>query len=169
MVYVERIVFKVPERRGSDRRIQLEGLVLEPNGHSKGTILFVQGLPGGNGIAGFLEPLAEEFTLVTYRHRGIGESEGRISRHGGDDVINVLGVSGVRKAALVAHSMGAAFALQAAAESPRSVSSVYLINPYLGPDFLPAGRIKVPLLYAAACFGLGLARFLKNYSQSIKN
>ena len=43
MVHAEKHFFKVPERRGSNRLISLDGQVFEPT-HSAGTVIFTQGM-----------------------------------------------------------------------------------------------------------------------------
>lgn len=159
MVHVEKHFFNVPESRESDRRIQLEGLVLEP--HSpKGKLIFVQGFQGSFGFyEEFLRQLAERFVVITYYQRGTGNSEGSLIAQGGNDLVSIIASEGVKekdgKVAVVAHSMGAAFSLQAAAKAPETILSAYLINPYLGSEFLPGTRRYGPaVLWALSHTGI---------------
>ncbi|MBI2550117.1 alpha/beta fold hydrolase [Candidatus Woesearchaeota archaeon] len=144
MVRVERTVFKVPERRGSRKLISLDGQVFKP-AHPAGTIIFTEGVGKNKDLAyyangsldyyrPFLKRLAKVFTVITFNHRGRGLSEGTLTPNGGLDAEGIL-ASIKGKAALVGHSAGAAFSLQAAHAMPDRVSSVYLINPYLGAEF----------------------------------
>ncbi len=173
MVHVEKHFFTVPEKKGNGKSILLEGQVFEPT-HPAGTIVFTEGV-GKNRDLGyyqkgslnyygpFLERLAEVFTVITFNHRGRGLSEGILTPNGGLDLEGIIASPEVsskgKKVALVGHSVGAAFSLQAAYSIPERVSSAYLINPYLGPEFHRiAGSIPsfaVPATIAALRLGTG--------------
>ena len=149
MVSVERVFFEVPKNEGNDDIIKLEGLVLQPHGQANGKVVFAQGFPGSfDFYYNFLQVLAEEFTVITYYSRGLGSSEGKFNSQGGGDLASIVrAVKGSNeKVALIGNSLGTAFCIQAVAESEGAISSVYLINPFLGNKFLPGIKRYGPLL-----------------------
>ena len=130
MVYSERVKFKVGKNSKDDfEKIELEGLVLSSN-VSNGIIFFSPGLCSHfDDYNNLLYPLAEEFDVVTFNHRGHGASEGRFCSLRIADDLDYLVSDG---AFVLSHSAGSIGALDVKSD----VKAVFVINPYLFPEIL---------------------------------
>lgn len=141
---------------GRDERIQLEGLILEPNfTKAQSTIIFTPGISSHfEDYLPLLEPLAEEAHVVTYDLRGHGRSQGVFDPpklvEDLEDIAKML----AKPVCAIGQSVGASIAASAA-NTQECIKGVYLITPYLCTDSLSIGpRCGVYLARALTYTGI---------------
>jgi pimeloyl-ACP methyl ester carboxylesterase len=129
---VERIFFELPDN------VKLSGTKY---GSGKDKILFTPGLCSDDRVyQKFLQGLSERgFTVYSFSYRGTG-SPGQfdISQNLIDLEHVAKQLAGDGKIAIVAHSLGASLTLKLADKSPQTISSAYLLAPYLGISLMPS-------------------------------
>ncbi len=129
---------------GRERDISLEGTIFEPKYEKPDSlIIFTPGISSTyrDYQKFLLEPLAEEARVLTYNLRGHGKSEGKF-----DPPILVEDLENIVKqqvtpVVLLGQSIGAGISA-AAAKTQGNVCGVYMINPYLDPEFLSDTQLK---------------------------
>ncbi len=162
MIHEEKIMFKVGKNNKDDyEKIELEGLVLSKSTPSSGTVVFSQGISGHfKDCENILFPLAEEFDVITFNQRGHGKSEGRFDPMKMGDDLDEITYDGSFILGLSAGAVGAL-------TMETDVASIFLINPYLGPDFL--SKKQRFCLYAAKCLSYTGIQKIIQYLFSIKD
>lgn len=102
-------------------------------------VLLVAGL-GGRGAfwANQIDSLARHFRVITFDHRGCGNSTPGMTvdnvAHMASDVIALMDVLGVASAHLVGHSTGGAIGQHIALEAPARLDKLVLSCSWPGPD-----------------------------------
>src|SRR6266436_1927674 len=113
-------------------RISIGECSLHYERHGMGfPVLFVSGLGGfGSFWQDQVPTFAKRFEVVTFDHRGIGQSDqGRIGytvERMAADVVRLLDALGIKRAHIVGHSTGGAIAQVLAIEQPNRLASVVL-------------------------------------------
>jgi aminoacrylate hydrolase len=113
-------------------RISIGECSLHYERHGMGfPVLFVSGLGGfGSFWQDQVPTFAKRFEVVTFDHRGIGQSDqGRIGytvERMAADVVRLLDALGIKRAHIVGHSTGGAIAQVLAIEHPSRLASVVL-------------------------------------------
>ena len=141
--------------------VTLRGWYCHAAGDTRGTIIYLHGIAdnrtSGTGITARF--LARGFDVVAYDSRGHGESDGDICTYGyfeKQDLHRVLDVINPRGIVLLGTSLGAAVALQEAANDSRvaaivaaeTFSDLRTIARERAPFFLSASRIRKAFLLA---------------------
>lgn len=137
MIYKFKTKLSVGERAVDDRRkIELDGIILESTS-SKEKLYFCQGFSAkASDYLQLLEMLAEEFTVITYDHRGHAKSQGKYCPdYAVNDLHTILEQQKIRECHMLGHSMGCAIAINASERE--EVKKLCLIAPYLNQVFLP--------------------------------
>ncbi len=135
--------------------VELHGWFFQAEGPVEGTVIFLHGRnqnrDTGVVVAQRLVPLG--YNVLAYDSRGHGESGGRYTTFGyyeKKDVSRAIDFLGVDRVFLAGISLGAAVAIQSAAEDPR-VAGVIAISSFASleevvrdrlPGFIPAGQIR---------------------------
>ncbi|MEL7188182.1 MAG: alpha/beta fold hydrolase [Pseudomonadota bacterium] len=102
-------------------------------------LFLVAGL-GGRGAfwSHQVQPFAEHFRVITFDHRGCGESTpDKVvfgAEHMATDVLALMDAMGIDKAALVGHSTGGAIGQHIALGAPDRLSKMVLSCSWAGPD-----------------------------------
>jgi len=144
--------FKVGEKGKDDpNKIELEGIVSVKNTSSLASVVFCEGISSHyEDYMPFLDEIGEIFDVAAFNHRGHGKSQGIYdSMLLSDDLDSVLSDEKLviaHSLVPVTHSVGAVSPLG----SEKKADSVFMINPYLGPDFL--GPNQRALLYLTKFF-----------------
>ena len=138
MVHWVRERFKVgKEGRFDPIKIELEGIVSIRSSPSPGTAILSPGISAHyEDYHAVLDPLAEEFDVVAFNHRGHGESDGRFNPNLlGDDLDSIIEEDTVVLAHSIipfAHSVGA----MGSSCSESNIKAIFMVNPYFGPEFI---------------------------------
>jgi pimeloyl-ACP methyl ester carboxylesterase len=141
--------------------VALAGWRFPARGTRRGTVIYLHGVADNRGSsAGVAERFTPRgFDVIAYDSRAHGDSGGDICTYGyyeKRDLQRVLDVSGVRPVILIGSSLGAAVALQTAAEDPRidgvvaaeSFSDLRTIAGERAPGYFSTGSITRALALA---------------------
>jgi pimeloyl-ACP methyl ester carboxylesterase len=131
------------------------GLEVREAGHGP-AVLLVHGFGGAKeDFADHLEPLGAHFRVVTFDHRGHGESDGppdpaaySIDRLAAD-VVGIADALGIDRFRLLGHSMGGMVAQRVVRAHPQRVEALVLMDTAPGP--IPGLDPDVVELGAAIC------------------
>ncbi len=102
-------------------------------------LLLVAGL-GGRGAfwANQVQEFAQHFRVITFDHRGCGDSTpDKVvygAEHMAQDVLAMMDAMGIKQASLVGHSTGGAIGQHIALEQPERLSKLVLSCSWAGPD-----------------------------------
>lgn len=121
------------------------------------------GYPGVTWEGPFLDALRREFRVVTYDHRGCGETSGTDGLYTtemlADDAAELLGHLG-EPAHVVGHSMGGRVAQWLTAKAPERVRSLVLAGSGLGGN--PRESCGVPVATCRGLLALGYEGFVRD-------
>ncbi|MDT4891555.1 MAG: hypothetical protein QOE97_590 [Pseudonocardiales bacterium] len=128
-------------------------------------------LVAGTGYAGatwhpdFVDSLAANHTVVTFDHRGTGQSSGSEGPYSTElfarDALAVLDAAALGPAHVVGHSMGGRVAQWIAIERPASVASLVLASTGAGaPTRVDAGRVGIPIATVQGLLDKGYRDFI---------
>ncbi len=105
-----------------------------------GTIYFVPGLSGTwSDYTPLLVPLAKRFRICTYDQRGHASSPGKFDVRACADDLEQIIANGSRPAGIIGHSISCKIAVDVAKRYEKNgnpIQGVYMIEPFLGVDFL---------------------------------
>jgi uncharacterized protein len=114
--------------------IQLSGWLFEPASKPKGLVVFLHGRMANRtwGIEAAEKLVPQGYAVLAYDQRAHGRSEGQYCTYGHlekGDLSRAIDAVGISPAYIIGHSLGAAVALQAAAED-RRVRAVVAAAPF---------------------------------------
>ena len=143
-------------REFKGKNIQLKGVdfLAEPSDDGSvpfGSIYFVHGLSGcWDDYVNLLVPLSEYFNIYAYNQRGHGNSPGKYSASSAADDLEEIINRSTGPVGILAHSVGCYTAAEVAKRFEGNdwvLNGVFMIEPYLGMDFLcDSKRCAVRLL-----------------------
>src|SRR6185437_8743635 len=104
--------------------VELSGWLFEPAGKPKGLVVFLHGRMANRtwGVAAAQALVPRGYAVLAYDQRAHGTSGGAYCTYGyfeKGDLARAIDAAGIAPVYVIGHSLGAAIALQAAAEDPR--------------------------------------------------
>lgn len=137
------------------------GIAYEVAGQGPRTILLIAPLAGSIALWGrFHDLLAEQARVISYDHRGLGESSaaplGLTTRDLARDAVSVLDAAGVQRADVFGISLGGMVATWLAADAPTRVDRLILASTLVrGISLGRSPRALLEGVYLATCVARG--------------
>lgn len=157
--------------QGTPRTVRANGIDMSVRVRGDGPPLLLvagTGYPGSTWPDGFVDPLTETATVITYDHRGTGRSTSTggaySTRLFAEDATALLEALGMAPAHVLGHSMGGRVAQWMALDAPGSVASLILAAS--GPGQYDPGRPLtrgIPVTTAEQLIRLGYGRYMATH------